>query len=114
MAHLALYKLELLDEFECRDDDWTCSDFERRLLQVRPKVFSQDAAGIIGMAHKDGSWPRTVKRFVLTRHQAGQPTRELLPQVVARLSAQERREWGLGEPAAQNPPDSGHSTAKRI
>ncbi|MFJ4345652.1 hypothetical protein [Pseudomonas sp. NPDC089401] len=95
MAHIALYKLDLLDEFEVRSDDWTCGDFEQRLLQLRPTVYSQDAAGIIGSAHKDGSWPRTVKRFVLTRCQAGSVLDDTCARVVASLTEQERRDWGL-------------------
>ena len=105
MAHLALYKLDLLDAFENRRDEWTFIEFEKLLAKVRPSASYQDAKGIIIAAHKDGSWPRTVKRYLLTNYRVfGNVSSELeqtFAEVVAALSAQERAEWGL-QPAGSS------------
>ena len=60
MPELALYKVKLLDEFEARGDEWTCGHFERRLTEVKPAAYYQDAKGIIIAAYKAGNWPNTV------------------------------------------------------
>lgn len=101
MAHIALYKLKLLDEFEGRHDDWTYVDFERRLAEVRPTAQGQDAKAVIVTAHKDGAWPQAVKRFLLTCHQeqgklSGELS-EVFDEVVAGMNLTHRRAWGLGK-----------------
>lgn len=101
MAHIALYKLKLLDEFEDRHDDWTYADFERRLEQVRPTPHGQDAKAVIITAHKDGAWPQVVKRFLLTfYHLQGRFSAELrkvFDEVVATMNPFEKSAWGVGE-----------------
>ncbi len=101
MAHIALYKLKLLDEFEGRHDDWTYVDFERRLAEVRPTAQGQDATAIIVTAHKDGAWPLAVKRFMLTCHQvqgglSGELS-EVFGEVVVGMNPLERSAWGVGQ-----------------
>jgi hypothetical protein len=103
MAHLALYKLDLLDAFETRRDEWTFVEFEKLLAKVRPSASYQDAKGIIIAAHKDGSWPRTVKRYLLTNYRVHQNVsselNEVFAAVVDSLTEQEKQYWGLSETA---------------
>ncbi|WP_313201295.1 hypothetical protein [Pseudomonas sp.] len=103
MAHLALYKLDLLDAFENRKDDWTYIDFEKLLTKVRPSANYQDAKGIIIAAHKDGSWPKTVKRYLLSNYRVHQNVssefNEVFAAVVATLTEEEKQVWGLSETA---------------
>jgi len=97
MAHLALYKLDLLDEFERRTDSWNFGDFERRLAELWPRANYQDAKGIINAAHKEGRWPNTVKRYLLTNYQVhGNVSSEFnhtFADVVAAMSEQEKHDW---------------------
>ncbi|WP_145187131.1 MULTISPECIES: hypothetical protein [unclassified Pseudomonas] len=103
MAHLALYKLDLLDAFESRRDEWTYVDFEKLLTKVRPSASYQDAKGIILAAHKDGSWPKTVKRYLLSNYRVHQNVsaelHNALIDVLSTLTEHERQAWGLSESA---------------
>ncbi len=99
MAHLALYKLKLLDHFEDRRDAWTFADFESSLLKAWRRATRDDAKAIIHAAHKEGCWPKTVKRYVLTHYQVfGNVSAQLsatFADVVASISSQERAQWRL-------------------
>lgn len=99
MPHMASYKLNLLEEFEDRTDLWTFGDFENRLMDLWRGATYHDAKGIIATAHKDGRWPKTVKRYLLTNFQAfGNVSSELehtFAEVVAAMSVQERAKWGM-------------------
>ncbi|QXI36276.1 hypothetical protein [Pseudomonas xantholysinigenes] len=99
MPDLALYKVKLLDEFEAREDEWTFGHFERRLTEVKPAAYYQDAKGIIIAAHKAGNWPKTVKRYLLTNFQAfgnvSSEFNEIFDQVLASLTPQERAYWQM-------------------
>jgi len=99
MAHMALYKLKLLDEFEDRTDLWTFGDFESRLMDLWRGATRHDAKGIINAAHKERRWPRAVKRYLLTNYRAfGNVSSEVertFDEVLAAMSAQERAQWGL-------------------
>ncbi|MFK0310933.1 hypothetical protein ACIQUF_06755 [Pseudomonas sp. NPDC090233] len=99
MAHLAQYKVQLLEEFERRTDSWSFGDFEQRLSELWPKSSYHDAKGIINAAHNEGQWPKTVKRYLLTNYQVhGNVSSEFndtFADVVAAMSDQERREWGV-------------------
>ncbi|MGO3983210.1 hypothetical protein ABI582_02380 [Pseudomonas sp. SAS7] len=99
MPYLALYKLKLLDEFEDRTDLWSFSDFENRLMSLWRGASRHDAQGIINAAHKEWRWPRTVKRYLLTRYQVfGNVSSELehtFAEVLAAMSEQERAQWAL-------------------
>ncbi|MFF7063075.1 hypothetical protein [Pseudomonas sp. NPDC008258] len=99
MPYMALYKLKLLDEFEDRADPWTFGDFENRLAELWRGASRHDAKGIINMAHKEGRWPRAVKRYLLTNYRVfGNVSSELartFAEVVVMMSEQERAEWGL-------------------
>lgn len=65
---IAKYKEKLLDEFEVRTDAWTYADFEKRMCELKPGRNNSyhDAKGIINEAHKQGRWPKTVKRYLCT------------------------------------------------
>lgn len=99
MPHMALYKLKLLDEFEDRRDPWSFGHFENRLMELWRGATRHDAKGIINAAHKEGRWPRTVKRYLLTNYKAfGNVSGELdqtFGEVLASMTAQEKAEWGL-------------------
>lgn len=103
MAHLALYKLDLLDAFENRRDEWTYVHFEKLLIRVRPSASYQDAKGIIIEAHKDGSWPKTVKRYLLSSYRVHQNVssefNQVFAEIVATLTEEEKLAWGLSETA---------------
>lgn len=71
MAKMAKYKQQILDEFEARTDDWTFGTFEKRLGEISPKNgHYQNAKMIIFEAHNEGSWPKTVERYVRTLYEA--------------------------------------------
>lgn len=99
MAHLALYKLNLLDRFEDRRDYWNFADFEECLLKAWRGTIREDAVGLIHIAHKERCWPKTVKRYLLTHYKAfGKVSAELhqvFAEVVAFMSAKERAHWGI-------------------
>ncbi|MDZ3991350.1 hypothetical protein [Pseudomonas sp. Teo4] len=99
MAHMALYKLNLLDQFENRRDAWTFADFEKSLVDAWRGVVRQDAKSIINAAHQEKKWPKTVKRYLLTNYKAfGNVSSEFdktFADVVASMSPQERATWGL-------------------
>ncbi|MDF0732095.1 hypothetical protein P0Y43_15370 [Pseudomonas entomophila] len=99
MPDMALYKVKLLDEFEAREDQWTFAQFDRRLSEVKPAANYQDAKGILNAAYQAGSWPNTVKRYLLTNFKVfGNVSGELqaiFDQVVATLTPQERQHWQL-------------------
>ncbi|QXH44951.1 hypothetical protein KSS93_18950 [Pseudomonas xanthosomatis] len=99
MPELALYKVRLLNEFEAREDDWTFGDFERRLTQVKPAANYQDAKGIINAGHRDGRWPKTVKRYLLSNFKVfgnvSVEFSETFSHVMDSLTPQERVQWQL-------------------
>lgn len=99
MPGLALYKIKLLNEFEAREDAWTFGDFERRLTQLRPAAHYQDAKGIINAAHREGRWPETVKRYLLSNFKVfGNVSSEFnqtFEQVLDNLTQAERDAWQL-------------------
>jgi len=65
---LAKYKEKLLDEFEARNDNWTYADFEKRLKEIKPNTYYQDAKSIIWEAHKLGLYPKTVKKYTISNY----------------------------------------------
>ena len=72
MPKISKTKTAVLDAFEARDDDWTFADFESALHEAMGSRYGnyQTAKGAILDAHDVGSWPRTVKRWVLTNHRS--------------------------------------------
>lgn len=107
MPHMALYKLKLLDEFEDCRDPWSFGHFENRLMDLWRGATRHDAKGIINTAHKEGRWPRTVKRYLLTNYKAfGNVSAELgqtFAEVLVSMTAQEKAEWGLQAQSAAAP-----------
>jgi len=101
MAKLAQYKVNLLNEFEQRTDNWTFGNFENRLKELRKNTIYQDAKGIISTAHNLGTYPITVKRYILTNYRCfGNVSSELnnvLQDVYAGLSEQDKKSWEIDE-----------------
>tara|TARA_R110001583_G_scaffold167308_1_gene320076 strand:+ start:863 stop:1183 length:321 start_codon:yes stop_codon:yes gene_type:complete len=96
---MAQYKEKLLNEFEVKNDSWTYATFERRLGEVRKGTTYHDAKGIINDAHKAGSWPKTVKRYLLTNFEVhGNVSSEFnstFSDVVENMSETEKKSLGL-------------------
>lgn len=64
---LSKHKIEVLDAFEERQDEWHFGDFESALTKKLGTGSSyQDAKETIIKAYELGKWPKTVKRYVLT------------------------------------------------
>ncbi|MDF3197036.1 hypothetical protein [Pseudomonas sp. 1928-m] len=99
MPAMAQYKIKLLNEFECRSDEWSFADFENRLRELRNGASYHDAKGIINGAHREGKWPNTVKRYLATNFKAhgnvSSEFNETFSQVLASMSSSERQSWGI-------------------
>nr|WP_314873828.1 hypothetical protein [uncultured Pseudomonas sp.] len=99
MATMAQYKVQLLNEFEARTDEWSFGQLDNRLAEIKPGAHYQDVKGIIIDAHKSRTWPKTVKRYLLTNYQAfGNVSSEFndtFDQVVAGMTPDEKKQWGL-------------------
>ena len=99
MAKFAQYKERLLNEFELRNDEWTYSDFERRLGEVKVGAKYQDAKGIIITAHQFGRWPKTVKRYLFTHYKSfGHIDIEFIMifnEIYFSISDNEKEFWGI-------------------
>lgn len=72
MSKLSQTKIRVLNEFEARNDDWSFGMFERELQQVMGNQYGnyQTAKKTIVEADRDGRWPATVKRYVLSNYRA--------------------------------------------
>ncbi|WP_244788337.1 hypothetical protein [Cupriavidus pauculus] len=101
MAKLSKTKQSVLNQFESRTDEWSFADFDRVFIaEVGGRHTNyQDAKMAISAAHKEGLWPKTVARYILTNYRSfGSTPGELIAagrDVVASLSAAERAEWKL-------------------
>lgn len=99
MAKVAKYKEKLLDEFERRNDDWSFVDFERRLTELRPGTYYQDAKMAIIEAHNAGKWPNTVKRYLLTNYKLfGNVSIEyhsIFGDICSNLNESEKKLWDI-------------------
>jgi hypothetical protein len=99
MARLAQYKEKLLNEFEQKTDNWTFGSFEQRLKEIRKNTSYHDAKGIISTAHDLGTYPNTVKRYILTNYSSfGNVSSELnnvLQDVYKNLSEEEKKSWNI-------------------
>jgi hypothetical protein len=95
----AQYKEKLLDEFEARTDEWSFSDFETRLSEVKKGTNYQYAKGIINDAHKIGRWSNTVKRYLITNYNVfgnvSGEFNETFSQVLSSMSDSEKESWGI-------------------
>ena len=99
MAKLTQYKETLLNEFEQRTDKWTYGHFENRLGEIRKNTSYHNAKGIISTAHDLGTYPNTVKRYILTNYSSfGNVSSELnnvLQDVYAGLLEQDKKDWNI-------------------
>lgn len=99
---LAKYKINLLDEFEQRTDNWSFGDFDSRLSEIKKDSSYHDAKGIIIDAAKNGSWPNTVKRYLCTNYAVfGNVSSELnstFSPIYSQMSDVEKDSWGFKKP----------------
>ncbi|MGV8803487.1 MAG: hypothetical protein ACWA6Y_00825 [Polaromonas sp.] len=72
MSKLSQTKIVVLDSFESRTDDWTFGDFEKALEAAMGKNYGnyQTAKMTIVEADKEGRWPMTVSKYVLSNYSA--------------------------------------------
>lgn len=82
MSKLSQQKRGVLDRFESRTDAWTYRDFENDLEKAMGRRYGnyQTAKMTIIEAHKIGSWPLTVERYLRTNLKSlGSLPVELIP-----------------------------------
>lgn len=72
MSKLSQTKIQVLDQFETRTDEWSFGIFENALKQAMGAEYGnyQTAKITILEADSEGRWPNTVKRYVLSNYRA--------------------------------------------
>lgn len=101
MSRLSKTKINVLDEFESRMDSWSFSDFERALEAAMGSQYGnyQTSKMTILNADKDGKWPNTVKRYILSNYKVmGNSPSELVSvcsRIISTMSESDKSEWGL-------------------
>lgn len=72
MSKLSQTKQKVLNEFESRTDEWTFGQFEAALSEAMGARYGnyQDAKSTIADADREGAWPNTVKRYVLSNYKS--------------------------------------------
>lgn len=99
MSKLSQTKIEVLDQFESKIDEWTFGAFENALKQAMGARYGnyQTAKMVIVDADHEGRWPNTVKRYVLSNYRAfGNSPGELVPiakRLLAGLTEEEKAYW---------------------
>jgi hypothetical protein len=107
MSKLSQTQVEVLDQFESRTDEWTFLVFEKALEQAMGARYGnyQTAKSTIVEADRDGRWPNTVKRYILSNYRAfGNSPIELVTianRILAGLSEEEKAYWSLPKNDAQ-------------
>lgn len=105
MSKLSQTKINVLNEFEARTDEWTFGTFEKALEQAMGSSYGnyQTAKTTIKMADDGGKWPKTVERYVLSNYRSmGNSPGELVSicsRLLLALSEEERSKW---EPKKSN------------
>jgi len=101
MGKLSQAKINVLNQFETRIDDWNFGDFEKALEQSMGERYGnyQNAKLTISEADKIGNWPKTVKRYVLTNYSSfGNSPSELVnicSRLVLDMGDEEKETWGI-------------------
>jgi len=99
MSKLSTTKVQVLDQFEARTDEWSFGAFEKALEQAMGGRYGnyQTAKSTIAEADHDGRWPNTVKRYVLSNYRAfGNSPAELTSistRILAGLTEEEKSYW---------------------
>lgn len=99
MSKISKTKIEVLNQFESRTDEWTYGAFEKALEQAMGAryVNYQSAKMAIVEADSEGRWPNAVKRYVLSNYRAfGNSPVELIPiatRLLAGLTEKEKDYW---------------------
>jgi len=105
MSKLSQTKTRVLDQFESRTDEWTFGTFENALKEAMGARYGnyQTAKSTIAEADREGKWPNTVKRYVLSNYRAfGSSPGELVniaSRIFSELSEEEKIFW---KPSAKN------------
>lgn len=99
MGKLSETKIKVLNKFEARTDEWTFGAFERELQEAMGNSYGnyQTAKATIADADQAGSWPKTVKRYVLSNYRTfGNSPGELVDicqRLWLGLTEAEKTEW---------------------
>ncbi len=99
MSKLSKTKIQVLDKFEAMTDEWSFGAFEKALEKAMGARYGnfQTAKSTIAEADKDGRWPNTVKRYVLSNYRAfGNSPAELVSiatRILAGLTEEEKSSW---------------------
>ncbi|WP_076607045.1 hypothetical protein [Serpentinimonas barnesii] len=99
MSKLSQTKIQVLDQFEARTDEWSFGVFEKELEQAMGSRYGnyQTAKLTIAEADRDGRWPNTVKGYVLSNYRAfGNSPAELVSiasRILASLTEEEKSYW---------------------
>lgn len=104
MSKLSKTKIEVLDQFESRTDEWTFGAFENALEQAMGARYGnyQTAKMTIVEADGEGRWPNTVKRYVLSNYRAfGNSPVELIPIATRLLTGLPEKEKDYWKPKGQ-------------
>jgi hypothetical protein len=103
MSKLSQTKIKVLSAFEARTDEWSFGMFEEELQKAMGKSYGnyQTAKLTIVDADKNGLWPNTVKRYVLSNYKAfGSSPVELVGicnRLWTSLTEQERSYWNSAQ-----------------
>ncbi len=91
MTKLSQTKISVLNSFESRTDDWSFGEFERSLEAAMGKNYGnyQTAKMTIVEADKEGRWPETVKKYVLSNYSAFGSSPAELSGICKRLLAEQ-------------------------
>lgn len=99
MSKLSQTKIKVLDSFESRSDEWTFGVFEKALQEAMGARYGnyQTAKSTIAEADREGIWPNTVKRYVLSNYKAfGNSPAELVAiasRIHTELTEEEKSYW---------------------
>jgi hypothetical protein len=99
MSKLSQTKMKVLDEFEVRTDEWSFGIFERSLEKAMGSRYGnyQTAKTTIAEADREGRWPITVKRYVLSNYRTFGTSPGELSDICRRiwstLTEQEKAYW---------------------
>jgi hypothetical protein len=99
MSKLSQTKSKVLDKFEAMTDEWTFGAFEKALEEAMGARYGnyQTAKLTIMEADRDGRWPNTVMRYVLSNYRVyGNSPVELVSiasRLLAEMNEEEKSYW---------------------
>lgn len=99
MKKLSLTKINVLNSFEARTDNWSFELFEKELQNAMGDTYGnyQTAKMTILEANKEGRWPNTVKRYILSNYKKNNNSPgeliNIFNQIWSSLTEQEKSYW---------------------